>query len=111
MIWSFNRNAGSSHVTIAHRFNFLNAILLSQRIEGDYAGTFGQLRDDANTTSQKLSEIIGEVRSAAGPLGEVRERCAARRTPMSINTWASPSSGDPSEPDPSDPLTSITKRL
>ncbi|MBK8768355.1 MAG: methyl-accepting chemotaxis protein [Burkholderiaceae bacterium] len=47
---------------------------LSQRIEGDYRGTFGRLRDDANTTGEKLSEIIGEVRSAADALTGASEQ-------------------------------------
>ncbi|WP_374357997.1 PAS domain-containing protein, partial [Chitinimonas sp.] len=30
---------------------------LTQRIDGDYAGTFGQLKDDSNATAEKLAEI------------------------------------------------------
>jgi len=34
---------------------------LSQRIDGDYAGTFGKVKDDANATSEKLSAMIEDV--------------------------------------------------
>ena len=34
---------------------------LSQRINRDYAGTFDQLKTDANATSEKLSGIIEDV--------------------------------------------------
>jgi methyl-accepting chemotaxis protein len=34
---------------------------LSQRITRDYSGTFGQVKDDANATSQKLSDILDDV--------------------------------------------------
>ncbi|RTL45758.1 MAG: PAS domain S-box protein, partial [Burkholderiales bacterium] len=41
---------------------------LSQRISRDYAGMFGQLRDDANRTGEKLAAVIEEVRGAADAL-------------------------------------------
>jgi len=41
---------------------------LSQRIERDYAGVFQQVKNDANATGEKLSEVMGEVRSAADAL-------------------------------------------
>ncbi|MGS0756766.1 PAS domain-containing protein, partial [Roseateles sp. GG27B] len=34
---------------------------LSQRITRDYSGTFGQVKDDANAASQKLSDILDDV--------------------------------------------------
>ncbi len=34
---------------------------LANRIDKDYAGSFGQLKDDANTTAEKLSEVISKI--------------------------------------------------
>jgi len=34
---------------------------LSQRVSGDYAGTFGKVKDDANATSEKLAAMIEDV--------------------------------------------------
>ncbi len=48
---------------------------LGQRIERDYAGVFKRVKDDANATATKLSEVIEEVRSAVeavtGAAGQV----------------------------------------
>lgn len=38
---------------------------LSERITREYAGSFGQLKSDANTTADKLTEIIGKIRSSS----------------------------------------------
>ncbi len=38
---------------------------LTKSIEANYQGSFGQLKDDANTTVGKLTEIITEIRSSA----------------------------------------------
>ena len=43
---------------------------LSQRIDGDYAGTFGKVRDDANATSEKLSAMIEDVGRVFSGLAE-----------------------------------------
>jgi methyl-accepting chemotaxis protein len=42
-------------------FGALAAGDLTQRVTRDYAGTFGQVKDDANATSEKLSAIIEDV--------------------------------------------------
>ncbi|MBI3228723.1 MAG: chemotaxis protein [Burkholderiales bacterium] len=41
---------------------------LEQRITGDYAGTFGALKDDVNITCERLSEIMTDVQQAADSL-------------------------------------------
>ncbi|RZL02048.1 MAG: PAS domain S-box protein [Rubrivivax sp.] len=53
----------------------LSAGDLTQRIDRDYAGLFGQVKDDANATSEKLSNIIDDVgrvfgAMATGDLGQ-----------------------------------------
>ncbi|MFG6489193.1 methyl-accepting chemotaxis protein [Roseateles sp. BYS78W] len=60
---------------------------LSQRITGDYSGVFGQLRDDANRTSDKLAAIIEEVRSAADALSGAASQVSA--TAQSLSQAAS----------------------
>jgi methyl-accepting chemotaxis protein len=50
---------------------------LSQRITEDYAGTFGKLKSDANATGEKLTSIIGEVRSAADALTAAASQVSA----------------------------------
>jgi methyl-accepting chemotaxis protein len=41
---------------------------LTERITADYHGLFGQVKDSVNTTAEKLTEVIGEVRAAADAL-------------------------------------------
>lgn len=50
---------------------------LSQRITTEYQGTFGQLKSDANTTGEKLSSIIDEVRVAADALSAASGQVSA----------------------------------
>jgi methyl-accepting chemotaxis protein len=50
---------------------------LSQRITANYAGTFGRLKNDANTTGEKLSSIIDEVRMAADALSSASAQVSA----------------------------------
>ena len=57
---------------------------LTRRVEGDYQGAFGQLRDDTNAVADKLTEIVGQC---APPRG----RCARRRARSSRVPTTSPS--------------------
>jgi len=62
-------------------FGALSGGDLTQRITRDYEGVFGQVKDDANATSEKLSEVIediGRVLSglATGDLGQRMTRPA-----------------------------------
>jgi methyl-accepting chemotaxis protein len=41
---------------------------LSKRIDADYAGLFGKVKDSANTTADNLTRVMGEVRAAADAL-------------------------------------------
>ena len=41
---------------------------LSKRIERDYSGLFGKVKDNANTTADNLTRVMGEVRAAADAL-------------------------------------------
>jgi len=41
---------------------------LTKRIERDYAGLFGKVKDSANSTADNLARVMGEVRAAADAL-------------------------------------------
>jgi methyl-accepting chemotaxis protein len=49
---------------------------ISQRITRDYAGVFGQVKDDANATSEKLGAILNDVSRVLGGLaaGDLSQR-------------------------------------
>ena len=68
---SMNQLMTTTETALADVARVLSALAngdLSQRINAEYSGTFGQLKRDANATGEKLSSIIDEVRSAADAL-------------------------------------------
>ena len=50
---------------------------LTRRMSGDFSGTFAQLKEDSNTTAEKLSEIIDNVRNAAEALTSASEQVSS----------------------------------
>ncbi|WP_338845527.1 methyl-accepting chemotaxis protein [Massilia sp. W12] len=72
---------------VARVLSALAAGDLSQRIHGDYHGTFGALKDDANLTSERLSEVMYEVRQAADALSGAAGQISA--TAQSLSQAAS----------------------
>lgn len=60
---------------------------LSQTIDRDYQGVFGELKDHVNNTVLKLSMVIDEVGSATGALSSAAEQVSA--TAQSLSQSAS----------------------
>ncbi len=60
---------------------------LTQRIERDYAGLFGKVKDSANSTAENLTRVIGEVRAAADALTGAANQVSA--TAQSLSQAAS----------------------
>ena len=60
---------------------------LTQRIERDYAGLFGKVKDSANATAENLSRVMGEVRAAADALTGAANQVSA--TAQSLSQAAS----------------------
>jgi methyl-accepting chemotaxis protein len=56
---------------------------LTQRVVGDFRGTFGKVKDDTNATCEKLSQTIGDVRSAADNLSSASEQVSATAQSLS----------------------------
>jgi methyl-accepting chemotaxis protein len=59
---------------------------LTDRITNEYHGTFGQLRDDANITSDKLREIIGQIKTATDTINTAAKEIASGNTDLSQRT-------------------------
>jgi methyl-accepting chemotaxis protein len=59
---------------------------LTDRITNEYHGTFGQLKDDANATSDKLKEIIGQIRASTDTIGTASKEIASGNTDLSQRT-------------------------
>jgi methyl-accepting chemotaxis protein len=60
---------------------------LTKRIEHNYAGLFGKVKDSANATAENLSRVIGEVRGAADALTGAANQVSA--TAQSLSQAAS----------------------
>jgi methyl-accepting chemotaxis protein len=59
---------------------------LTQRITADYMGTFGQLKDDANATADKLQSIVGQIKDATDAINTAAKEIAAGNTDLSQRT-------------------------
>ncbi|MEQ1516797.1 MAG: methyl-accepting chemotaxis protein [Usitatibacteraceae bacterium] len=59
---------------------------LTERITNDYAGTFGQLKDDANQTAEKLTEIVGQLKDAVESINTASKEIASGNTDLSSRT-------------------------
>jgi methyl-accepting chemotaxis protein len=60
---------------------------LTHRIERDYAGLFGQVKDSANSTAENLTRVLGEVHAAADALTGAANQVSA--TAQSLSQAAS----------------------
>jgi methyl-accepting chemotaxis protein len=59
---------------------------LSKRMEGDYQGLFGQLKDDTNATSERLSEIVAQIREATDAINTAAREIASGNSDLSSRT-------------------------
>ncbi|HOY21606.1 MAG TPA: methyl-accepting chemotaxis protein [Cellvibrio sp.] len=59
---------------------------LTERITADYSGTFGELKDYCNSTTDSLSDIIGEIRSAADTIFTASSEIASGNADLSSRT-------------------------
>ena len=60
---------------------------LTKRIERDYSGLFGKVKDSANSTADNLARVMGEVRAAADALTDAANQVSA--TAQSLSQAAS----------------------
>lgn len=59
---------------------------LTERIEDDYEGTFGKLKADANSTGDRLSEVIGKITNSAKTVATGSTEIAQGNTDLSQRT-------------------------
>jgi len=65
---------------------------LGQRMEGDYQGLFGELKGSANSTGERLKEIVGQIREATDAINTAAREIAAGNTDLSSRTESQASS-------------------
>jgi methyl-accepting chemotaxis protein len=59
---------------------------LSRRIESDYAGTFGQLKDDTNLTVEHLREVVEGIKASTDAINTAAAEIAAGNSDLSART-------------------------
>lgn len=59
---------------------------LTERITRDYHGSFGQLKDDANATVDKLTEVIGNIRTSSAAITSAANEIAQGNADLSQRT-------------------------
>ncbi len=59
---------------------------LTEKITNEYAGTFGQLKDDTNTTVVMLADIVGQLRVATESINTAAREIASGNTDLSQRT-------------------------
>lgn len=59
---------------------------LTERIEGDFVGLFGQLKDSCNATAENLASMLGEIRHAAETINTAASEISEGNTDLSSRT-------------------------
>jgi methyl-accepting chemotaxis protein len=59
---------------------------LTKKITNDYSGIFGQLKDDSNTTVEKLKEIINQIKDATNGINTGTKEIASGNNDLSYRT-------------------------
>ncbi|MGB8516809.1 MAG: methyl-accepting chemotaxis protein [Gallionella sp.] len=59
---------------------------LTEKISGDYEGTFGQMKDDSNTTVAQLTATIRRIKEAADTISTASREIASGNTDLSQRT-------------------------
>ena len=59
---------------------------LTQTMKGNYQGTFRKLQEDANTTSEQLTDIISQIKIAAETINMASKEIASGNTDLSQRT-------------------------
>ena len=59
---------------------------LTQRIEADYAGSFGQMKTDANETADNLGDIVRQIKEAADAINTAAKEISSGNQDLSART-------------------------
>ncbi|MBL8449126.1 MAG: HAMP domain-containing protein [Dechloromonas sp.] len=71
---------------VAAMLNRLSEGDLSQRIETDYRGMLGQLKNDANATVDNLQDIVGQIKGATEAINTAAKEIASGNQDLSSRT-------------------------
>src|SRR5258707_1061644 len=72
--------------TRARRISALANGDLTKRINADYQGTFGQLKDDANAMAEKLTTIVSQIKAGTGEVASAASEISGGTSDLSQRT-------------------------
>jgi methyl-accepting chemotaxis protein len=84
-----NRLMETSETGLSEVVRVLDALSrgdLTETITNSYSGTFGQLKDDSNTTVEKLKDIIGQIKEASDTISNAAKEIASGNNDLSHRT-------------------------
>ena len=84
-----NQLIGTCSESLNEIVNVLNALShgdLTQTVNADYSGTFGQLKDDANMTVESLKTIVQQIQDATDSISTGSKEIAAGNNDLSHRT-------------------------
>jgi methyl-accepting chemotaxis protein len=79
----------TSHVGLNEVARVLGSLAqgdLTQQVEGDFRGTFGKLKDDANQTVEQLTQIITQIKQATDTINTASKEIASGNSDLSART-------------------------
>ena len=79
-------NLGKAFDDVVRMFGALSEGDLTQRITAEYQGGFATLKQNANTTAQRLSETVTEIKAAAGEISSASAEIATSTSDLSQRT-------------------------
>ncbi|HEX4871062.1 MAG TPA: methyl-accepting chemotaxis protein [Nevskiaceae bacterium] len=86
---SINQLMGVSSVGLNEVARVLGALAqgdLTQTVQGDFKGTFGKLKDDANQTVSQLTEIITQIKQATDTINTAAREISTGNSDLSART-------------------------
>jgi methyl-accepting chemotaxis protein len=89
MVNSLNLLMETADVGLGEVVRVLGALAkgdLTERITNDYHGTFGRLKDDSNTTVDRLTEIVGQIKESTESINVASSQIASGNTDLSQRT-------------------------
>jgi len=89
LVKNINQLVETSSVGLNDVGQILNALSrgdLTKTMSGDYLGMFGQLKNDANATVEKLREVIEQIQEATGTINMSSKEIAAGNNDLSHRT-------------------------
>jgi methyl-accepting chemotaxis protein len=83
---SLSENTGAVLKELGEMLNALAEGNLTRRIDADYQGMFGLLKDAANTTATRLAETVSEIKSSAREITNASSEISTSTTDLSQRT-------------------------